>query len=89
MSFYRQLASTNAVGVRIVVAASAADAGIRRYLVSENLEPDAVVFTEEGELPVFGTPTVLVVDDKGVVMRSWVGRLDAAGEADVMRVLSG
>lgn len=89
MSFYRQLASTNASGVRIVVAASAADAGIRRYLVSENLEPDMVVFAEEGELPVFGTPTLLVVDGKGVVMRSWVGWLDADGEAEVLRVLSG
>lgn len=89
MSFYRQLASANAVGVRIVVAAPAADTGIRRYLVSENLEPDAVVFAEEGELPVFGTPTLFMVDAKGVVMRSWVGRLDADGEAEVLRVLFG
>ena len=87
MSFYRRLTTRDAPAVRIVVAAPAVDTGVRRLLASHAVEPDAVVYVEQGELPVKGTPTVLVADSNGVVTHSWLGRLDATGEAEVERAL--
>jgi thioredoxin-related protein len=37
---------------------------------------------------VHGTPTLILVNDQGVVMNSWVGKLSADNEAEVLRRLS-
>ena len=89
MAFYRRVATRDAPDVRVVVAASPDDTGIREYLKAEDLEPDALVVIERGVLPVSGTPTLLLVDSEGVVTHAWIGRLDADGEADVFNALVG
>ena len=40
-----------------------------------------------GSLGVQGTPTLILVDDKGVVLNSWVGKLPADKEAEVLSQL--
>ena len=89
MPFYRRLLARERDSVQIVVAAPVQDIGIVDYLASENVLPDAVVFTDPGSgtLPVPGTPTLLVVDSEGVVTYSWIGLLNAEREADVLGVL--
>lgn len=87
--FYQRLTARDTAGVQIVVAAPAADAGMRRYLSTHEIEPDALVYVEQGELPVFATPTVLAVDPTGLVTHAWTGRLDAEQETNVLRVLFG
>lgn len=87
--FYRRLTVRDTTGVQIVVAAPAVDAGMRRYLTAHAIEPDAVIYVEQGELPVSATPTVLAVDSDGRVTHAWAGWLDAGQEADVLSVLFG
>lgn len=90
MPFYRRLLTQDrAGGVQVVVAAPARDTGISDYLASEGVTPDAVVLDRAGELPVSGTPTLLVVDSDGVVTHSWIGLLDAERESEVLGVLFG
>ena len=40
-----------------------------------------------GSIGVHGTPTLILVNNQGVVMNSWVGKLPADGEAEVLRRL--
>lgn len=88
-SFYRRLLAHRTTDVRVVVAAPAVDAGLRTYLVSQEIEPDAVVYVEQSELPVSATPTLLVVDPDGVITHAWIGLLDTEREADVLDVVFG
>lgn len=87
MSFYRRVAASATTDVQVVVAAPPDDTGIHERLEAESLEPDALVIVERGVLPVSGTPTLLLVDNEGLVTHAWIGRLDADGEADVLNVL--
>lgn len=90
MPFYRRLlVERNSGDLQIVVAAPSHDVGIGEYLAQEEFHPDDVVFVERGQLPVAGTPTLLVVDASGTVTHAWIGRLDAEQEAEVMSVLFG
>ena len=90
MPFYRRvLVERNSGELQIVVAAPSHDVGIGEYLAQEGLHPDDVVFVERGQVPVAGTPTLLVVDASGMVTHAWIGRLDADQEAEVMSVLFG
>jgi len=89
MPFYRRLLAHERDRIQVVVAAPVQDSGISDYLASEHVTPDAVVFTEPGDLPVSATPTVRVVDSDGVTTHAWIGRLSPEREADVLHVLFG
>lgn len=88
-SFYRRLLAHRTTDVRVVVAAPAVDAGLRTFLVSQAIEPDAVVYIEQDELPVSATPTLLMTDPDGVITHAWIGLLDTEQEADVLDIVFG
>ena len=56
------------------------------YLSSHQLETDAVVSVNPGTLKVSGTPTLVLVDNKGKVTKQWPGALRER-EADVEAAL--
>ena len=58
----------------------------RRYLDSHHLLPDAII-TLPNDIPLTGTPTVLVIDRNGSVADGWLGQLTPRQEAAVMRLL--
>ena len=87
MPFYRRLLERDRAGVRIVVAAPRDDTGIGDYLESEGTKPDSIVFVEPDALPVSGTPTLLYVDDEGLITHAWIGLLNAAREREVFDAL--
>ncbi len=79
-----QLANRKDLGFVSVFPQSAAEAekylreqGIRFGVVSQNL----------GSIPIAGTPTLLLVDQRGKVTKKWSGRLPADGEASVWKSL--
>ena len=84
MPFYRRLLSR--ARIPVVVVAPLQDAGIAGYLGAQDVEPSAVVYAAAGDVPVTGTPTVLLVDADGVVAGSWPGLLSEAREHEVMTV---
>ena len=82
--FYRRLVDGESANAQIVVAAQSGDTAISRYLSEHDISPDGIVLVEPGVLPVMGTPTLLLVDDTGVVKDAWIGRLTPDREAEVI-----
>ena len=89
MPFYRRLLEADRADTQIVVATSPDDSAIVDYLSTERVSPDNVVFVAPGTLPVPGTPTLLLVDDQGLITHAWVGLLDDYREAEVISSLFG
>ena len=85
MPFYRRLLSDrDAADVQVVVAAPPFDTQIGEYLESERVYADSVVFVAADALPVSGTPTLLMVDNTGLITHAWLGQLNAEREQEVL-----
>ncbi|HKQ53675.1 MAG TPA: hypothetical protein VJT74_14970 [Pyrinomonadaceae bacterium] len=59
----------------------------RKYLDELGVTIDDLKQSELDAVSVGGTPTLILVDNQGVVVNSWVGKLNADNEADVLRRL--
>jgi thioredoxin-related protein len=57
----------------------------KQYLSSLNVPVDEVRQAELGALGVQGTPTLILVNAKGEVVQSWVGKLPAEQETEVLK----
>lgn len=86
MPFYQRIAAeakrTAAVHLTAVFPQSA-DAA-KRYLAQAGLAVDEVLQVPMASLGLRGTPTLVLVDSQGVIVRVWPGRLPAALEAEVL-----
>lgn len=89
--FYQRLLRERAGGSKIRVIAllpqKANDAA--SYLASLGVRVDKVVQAPLNAVDVRGTPTLLLVNKKGVVTKAWVGRLPAAKESEVINAVRG
>jgi hypothetical protein len=89
MPFYRQLiAARQAAGAKVPVIVASADAVavMRQHLAEQQVSVDKVLHSRmEG----FGnlTPTVYIVDSKGMVKRVFVGELDPSGEKELLSIV--
>jgi peroxiredoxin len=59
----------------------------RAYLESEGVRVTEIWQAQPGKLNVQGTPTVLLVDNNGVVQHVWTGKLPANQEKDLLATL--
>lgn len=59
----------------------------RKYLNELGVEIDDLKQAELDAVGVGGTPTLILVNNQGVVVNSWVGKLNAENEAEVLRRL--
>jgi thioredoxin-related protein len=59
----------------------------RLYLDRHRIRIDDIRQSSLSSLGVQGTPTLLLVDDKGIVLSTWVGKLSADKEAEVLSEL--
>ena len=89
MPFYRQLMAARqsaAAKVPVIVASADGVAVMRQHLEEQQLAVDKVLHSRlEAFAPI--TPTVYVVDSKGVVKRAFIGKLDAAGEKELLSIV--
>ena len=89
MPFYRQLMAARqaaAAKVPVIVASRDAVAVIRKHLADEQVDVDKVLHSRLDDFaPV--TPTVYVVDAKGVVRRMFIGKLDPSGEKELLSIV--
>lgn len=89
MPFYKRLLATRqaqATKVPIIVASGDAVAVIRKHLEDRQVAVDKVLHSR---LESFGTPTptIYIVDSKGVVRRAFIGELDASGEKELLSIV--
>jgi len=88
-SFYQRLVRETAGREKIhliAVLPQAYDEG-KKYLDDLGVTIEEVKQAPLGSIGVHGTPTLILVDNQGVVITSWVGKLSADGEAEVLRRL--
>jgi hypothetical protein len=89
--FYRRLAKEGGArgSTKLVAVLPGIVGDSRRYLDGLGVPVTEIRQSQFGTLGVSGTPTLLLVNDKGVVTRSWVGQLPAYKEAEVINAMRG
>ncbi len=88
MPFYKQLISARqqAAKVPVIVASRDAVAVMRKHLEDRQVIVDKVLHARlESFAPV--TPTVYIVDSKGLVRRVFIGKLNSSGEKELLAIV--
>ena len=87
--FYNQLVSTASrqSEVRLIAVFPQEIDAAKTYLKSISVSLPDVRQASFGPLGISGTPTILLVDNTGLVTEAWVGRLGPNGEKDVLRAI--
>ena len=87
-AFYRRLLEeTTRLHVPVIAALPDEPAESQEYLRHIGIAVPDVRHVSLSSLGVGATPTLVLVDARGAVARSWVGQLPAAREAEVLRSL--
>jgi hypothetical protein len=84
MPFYRRLSALPRRAKFIVMGVETRDQ-LQAYLSAQQLRVDDVVSVNAQNIKFRGTPTLLLVDNKGVVRDVWAGQLDNAREEAVLK----
>ncbi len=89
--FYRNLmrAAANSGKAHVLAVTPHEPGAARKYLDSISLPIEDVRRANLGALNVSGTPTLILLDRKGVVRSVWEGKIPAARESEVLRRISG
>ena len=90
--FYQQLLpAAVASKVPVVAVFPQTTSEAQDYWTGHNLPLDGVKLTQESldRIQVMGTPTLIVVDRTGHILRAWAGKLPAQGEAEVIKAIHG
>jgi thioredoxin-related protein len=88
--FYKKLVQERAKHSDVrIIAVLPQDAGTAQaYLNKLGVSVDEVKQSPLGVVGVRGTPTLILVDDKGLVTASWVGKLPSEKEVEVLKRFS-
>src|SRR5215471_636141 len=79
--FYRQLvAKSEEQHVRTIAVFPQGPPEASSYLKNQNVAVNEVRQTSFADMQISGTPTLLLIDEKGVVRGAWVGKLAPDGE---------
>ena len=87
--FYQQLMATRdsqAAKVPVIVASADAVAVMRQYLEDHQVAVDEVLHSRLGAFHT-GTPTIFIVDSRGIVKRVFVGELDPSGQKQLLSIV--
>jgi hypothetical protein len=88
--FYRRLApAAVSAGVPVVAVFPQSTDEARAHWTGQDLPLAGVDFVQvpAGRLPISGTPTLIVVDRKGVILRAWAGKQPSSGEAEIIHAV--
>lgn len=86
--FYRTLVSTApGKATKLLAVLPQEESVAREYLKSLDVQINDVRQSSLGSLHVRGTPTLILVDSNGKVIKSWVGKLPDGGEKEVLSSL--
>jgi hypothetical protein len=88
--FYRVLSEQCRLNkVRLIAVAPDPVDESQKYLKEAGVAVDEVRQTELPRLGIMRTPTLVLVDDVGVVSKIWLGELSSVGQQDVITRLAG
>lgn len=83
--FYQKLTrAAEAKGVKVIAVLPQSEPEARQYLNGLSLTISDVRQSPLDSLGVSGTPTLILVDGKGQIASSWVGKLQSDRESEVM-----
>ena len=87
--FYQKVSATllKSPRVRFVAASRDTPEVTARYLKDHGVRVDAIA-TVPNAFPVYGTPTLILLDAQGKVLNSWVGMLPKEGESIALEAIS-
>jgi len=90
LPFYRKLAAAaRRAGTRIVAVTPEPPPINRAFLETNGVPVDASLSAQQSGVVVAQTPLLILVRSDGSIIDSWVGALDSANEARVLRMASG
>lgn len=84
MTFYRELVRRHSGATRLVVVAPDDPVTAKQYVDSHGFRPDVIATSDLTRIHVSGTPTLLLVNNAGVIERVWMGKLTAEREKEVL-----
>lgn len=84
--FYKRLAEMR-TGARLVAVLPQSVKEGERYLAKLGVSVDEVTQLNLDKIGVQGTPTIVLIDNVGIVKQSWVGKLSPDGERAVLNAL--
>lgn len=92
MPFYKRLVDErNQKGSNVKVIAAvpqeAAKAEEAQKMAAAGVNPDGVAVLDFSSVKVMGTPTIVLVDNRGEVHEVWVGKQSEGGEKEILKVL--
>jgi thioredoxin-related protein len=85
--FYRRLRQDLGGSIKMIAVLPQSVAEAQQYLEAEGVRFDQVRQLAPAGVGVRGTPTILLVDSRGIVSRVWTGRLQEEEEEQVLSVL--
>jgi hypothetical protein len=89
MPFYKRLTATRqaqAAKVPVIVASLDAVDVMRKHLEDQQVTVDKVLHSRVNFFGT-GTPTVYIVDSKGLVKRAFIGELDSSGQQELLSII--
>jgi hypothetical protein len=89
MPFYKRLGQLGNPDVAFAVLGPEPASTLRAYLAGQGVKPNFVATLPDGALGrIRGTPTLVLLDEKGVILDIWVGRLPDAVQNRVLEALA-
>lgn len=92
MPFYRRLRELDAVragALKLAVISLQPETQMREYLRTHDAGVDTIVTFADSGISIRGTPTLILVNARGEVVRSWTGQLRSDEEAEFVKALNG
>lgn len=89
MPFYSRLveAAVGSTGrLQVAMLSTEPVATTRRYIAAHQIDPDRVLVGQGANFKIAGTPTIVLVDAKGKVLRVWRGKVPEDVEANIIDV---
>ncbi|CAN5394339.1 hypothetical protein BH10ACI3_BH10ACI3_11180 [soil metagenome] len=87
--FYQRLIKENSkLGLSFIAILPQELDEAKKYLKSENIDISQVYKASFASIGVTGTPTLLLVDENGIISEFWRGRLSPEKEAEVLSKIS-
>lgn len=89
LPFYRRMAATLATQSRAQLVVAVVDSvDSARSLLETNGVAGKLIRADASQMDIIGTPTLIICDERGRIISSWVGKLDAATEDAVLATVT-